>query len=71
LCAEVDQSFPTDTDRKQAQELLEKRGIKAVFHDYPGTEHGFAVRGDESVPIVYAGKVKALEDTIAFFKAEL
>ena len=70
LCAEIDNTFPQDA-RKATQEILEKRGMKATFKDYPGTEHGFAIRGDESNEVVYKAKIDALTSDIEFFKNEL
>jgi dienelactone hydrolase len=38
---------------------------------YPGTQHGFAVRGDEKDSTVQAAKKAALDEGIAFFKKQL
>jgi carboxymethylenebutenolidase len=70
LCAEVDAAFPQDA-RKSAQEILEKKGVKNVFKDYPGTEHGFAVRGDEKSEHVKKAKIAALEEAIKFILQEI
>lgn len=70
ICAEVDQTFPTEA-RKGAQEVLEKKGIKNVFKDYPGTEHGFAVRGEEKSEESKNAKLAALDETIKFLAQEL
>jgi hypothetical protein len=39
--------------------------------DYPGCEHGFAVRGDMSDEKVKAGKEGAFEATVKFLQAHL
>jgi len=70
LCAEIDNTF-TPENRKQAQEILETKGVKNTFIDYPGTTHGFAIRGDDKDEIVKKAKLAALEATINFFKQEL
>ncbi|KAI9203966.1 dienelactone hydrolase [Polychytrium aggregatum] len=38
---------------------------------YPGTTHGFAVRGNENDPKVKAAREKAYKDSLAFFKENL
>jgi len=70
ICAETDQTFPVPA-QKQTEEILQKRGIPTVFKFYPGTVHGFAVRGDESEPQVFKAKVDALEQTVNFFRKHL
>jgi len=70
LCAETDQSFPT-SDRKAAEEVLVKRGMKSIFKDYPGTTHGFACRGDPKDEKVEKAKADALQSAIHFFKHQL
>lgn len=66
ICAEIDHAFPP-TARKTTQEILERRGMKSTFKDYPGTEHGFAVRGDEKNETIQKAKLDALEAAIVFF----
>ncbi|KAK4699167.1 hypothetical protein P7C70_g7099, partial [Phenoliferia sp. Uapishka_3] len=39
--------------------------------DYPGCDHGFAVRADLTKPEVKEGKEKCFDETIKFFKANL
>jgi hypothetical protein len=43
----------------------------ATFILYPGTSHGFAVRGNKQVPAVNAGREDALKQGIQFFKQHL
>lgn len=70
ICAETDGTFP-EADRVATQEILQKRGMKATFKLYPGTEHGFAVRGDDKNPVVREASHSALDEAIKFFKEEL
>jgi len=63
LCAETDNAFTPDS-RKTFTEILKSRNVPAQFIEYPGTTHGFAVRGQDEVV-----KMKAVEDTIKFFQA--
>jgi len=70
ICAETDPTFSA-SDRKGAEEILQKKGLKNTFKDYPGTTHGFAIRGDDKDPKVQQAKIEALEATINFFKEEL
>lgn len=71
ICAEVDQSFGEEVQKKTQAILSTKKDIKSEFIHYPGVEHGFAVRGDESIPHIKEQKEKALHDAIEFFKAQL
>jgi len=66
LCADMDKQFP-EPSRKQAEEILKNRGIKASFHFYPGTVHGFAVRGNEHDERVVAAKKSAFEEAVKIF----
>jgi len=66
-CAETDRIF-SDADRIKTEEILKPTG-KALFHLYPGTEHGFAVRAGEEKP--KEAKQEALKEAIKFFKANL
>lgn len=70
LLAEVDSMF-TDSMRKEAEEVLKTRDIRATFKVYPGTQHGFAVRGSEHKELVKEARRDALSQAIQFFKAEL
>jgi len=69
LCAETDMAFSNEL-KAQTKENLEKRGIKTVFRDFPGTQHGFAVRGDERDEVSARAKVDALEEAITYFKGQ-
>lgn len=41
------------------------------FRRYPGTYHGFAIRGDERNDVVERAKGAALDEVVDFFKAVL
>ncbi|KIJ55481.1 hypothetical protein M422DRAFT_24055 [Sphaerobolus stellatus SS14] len=66
--AEIDEQYPLEAQAK-GDELLGggkyKPGYKKVF--FPGTTHGFAVRGDLSDPKVKAGKEGAFKETVEWF----
>lgn len=42
-----------------------------VQNYYPGCTHGFAVRGDTSVPAIKFGKEDSFLQTVKFFKKHL
>jgi len=67
VCAERDNSFGSEIKAKFEQALKTNK-IEATFIDYPGTEHGFAVRGPAEVE---KQKQKSLEDSLAFLKAHV
>jgi len=66
--AEVDQQYPVESQAK-GDEILGggkyKPGYEKIF--WPGTTHGFAVRGDLSKPEVKAAKEGAFKATVEFF----
>jgi len=72
VCAETDQSFGDDI-RHQAQEILKTKQDKfeSKFIMYPGVTHGFAMRGDESDPVIKVQKEKAFRDTVDFLNQYL
>jgi len=70
ICAEIDSSFG-EQDRKATEDILQKKKLKAIFKLYPGTNHGFASRGDVKNEIVQAAKKEALKETIMFFEEQL
>ena len=70
LCAGDDAVFKPK-DRKLAEEVLKRNGVAAEFVDYPGTKHGFAVRGDEKNEVVRAARDDATRRTAEFFKKQL
>eukprot|EP01119_Soliformovum_irregulare_P017501 TRINITY_DN521_c0_g1_i1.p1 TRINITY_DN521_c0_g1~~TRINITY_DN521_c0_g1_i1.p1 ORF type:complete len:243 (+),score=82.10 TRINITY_DN521_c0_g1_i1:20-748(+) len=69
LLAETDFAFNEEAEKKTKEVLTAKSGVETQFIKYPGTQHGFAVRGDEHG--ARDQKAKALQDTIAFFKSKL
>lgn len=46
-------------------------GMPISFAHYPGTRHGFAVRGDDSDPAIAAARQKAFDDAVAFLRPVL
>ncbi|KAF6260845.1 Alpha/Beta hydrolase protein [Scenedesmus sp. NREL 46B-D3] len=71
ICAASDAQFPEKT-RTAAQQLLqEKSPGLGRFILYPGTKHGFAVRGSKADPAVNAAREDALRQGLSFFKQHL
>ena len=71
ICADKDWAFP-DAERLKAEAALSQRKDAAfVFKFYPGTFHGFAVRGDDKVEAIQQAKQQALTDAIEFFNQQL
>jgi len=67
--AELDYMFNLEQQAK-AEEIF--KGMDSyVLTTHKGCEHGFAVRGDMSNPLVKAGKETAFEATVKFVKAHL
>jgi len=69
LFAETDQAFSNEA-RAQTEEILKKKQFKSEFKFFPGTTHGFAIRGGENEQTKQA-KDKAAEDAGKFFKEVL
>jgi len=65
-CAETDYRFPT-ASRHRAEELLV--GTKAEYHFqlFSGVEHGFAIRGDPSVPRIKWSKEESARSVVGWF----
>ncbi|KAF8517944.1 Alpha/Beta hydrolase protein [Hysterangium stoloniferum] len=66
--AEVDQQYPLESQIKGDELLGDGKyppGYKRAH--FPGTVHGFAVRGDMSDPKVKAGKEGAFKETVQWF----
>jgi len=71
LCAETDQQFPLEK-RELSEQILQKKGLPAKFVLYPGTTHGFAIRGNRDAdPVVAKACVDAKNEAVKFFKAQL
>jgi dienelactone hydrolase len=66
-CAETDTIFTKDL-RYKSEDILKENKIHYQFDLYSHTEHGFAVRGDLSIPEVRYAAEKALKDQVDFFK---
>ena len=66
VCAENDGAF-TPEIRAHWEKTQKEKMVPAKFIDYPGTQHGFAVRDDGS-PNGVQQRQAALQDSITFFK---
>lgn len=66
-CAEEDKSF-NDEFRKNTKEILQRNKVHYQIDLFSNTTHGFAVRGDFSIPIVKYAAEKALTDHVLWFK---
>ncbi|EGW35427.1 uncharacterized protein SPAPADRAFT_48422 [Spathaspora passalidarum NRRL Y-27907] len=64
--AETDQVFPAELRRQTEDELL-KLGVRYQLDLFSGVVHGFAVKGDVSIPLVKYAKEKVVRDQIYFF----
>ncbi|GME85291.1 unnamed protein product [Ambrosiozyma monospora] len=65
--AEIDQIFTTEL-RGKTDEILKKNGQSYRIDYFPGTSHGFAVRGELSDPVVGKAKNKVIVDQVAWFE---
>ncbi len=65
LCAENDSIFVPEL-RQEYEKELKSNGL-GTFIEYPGTEHGFVVRPNESQQSQQQ-RDKAVQDAIQFFK---
>ena len=70
LLAETDGMFPPEA-LAETRELLEGKGDYEFQGPYPGTSHGFVVRGDDSVPAVAAGRAAARAAAAAFAQRQM
>ncbi|KAF8579943.1 alpha/beta-hydrolase [Ramaria rubella] len=72
--AEVDELYPIASQLK-GDEILGggkyKPGYRKMYVMWPGTTHGFAVRGDINIPAVKAAKEGAFKATVDFFLKHL
>jgi dienelactone hydrolase len=73
--AEIDREIGPQRLKEIEEIVIENSKGKEMNHQevlfYPGTIHGFAVRGEESNPIVSAARQDALEKQFKFFKKHL
>jgi len=69
-CAEEDPMF-TPKLRKQSEEILKKNRIPHEFIDYPGTLHGFAVRGDVKDEKLKMAVDRTITESSKFFRTIL
>lgn len=65
--AETDSIFSVEL-RQKSESILREAKIHYQIDLFQGVEHGFAVRGDLSNPVVKYAAEKALTDQVAFFK---
>jgi len=70
-CASNDHAFPDDRVAQAEKILLEKfPGNLHKIITYPGTYHGFAVRGDDRKQHIAKAKDKCMHDVGEFFLRE-
>ena len=72
LCAEFDHRFPSEI-RQHWERTLKEKQVPAVFVDFPGMSHGFAVRelGPKAgTPEAAAARQRATQETIRFLKQQ-
>lgn len=67
LCAENDSVMPADM-RQKIEGILASKSFATGLKTYPGTHHGFAVRGDLSKKLIAEGAADAVKQTVAFLK---
>eukprot|EP01118_Nematostelium_gracile_P019645 TRINITY_DN9178_c0_g1_i1.p1 TRINITY_DN9178_c0_g1~~TRINITY_DN9178_c0_g1_i1.p1 ORF type:complete len:263 (-),score=79.05 TRINITY_DN9178_c0_g1_i1:4-732(-) len=70
MCAETDQQFPQEK-QQESKKILEEINIPSTFIFYPGTTHGFAVRGNRNEPSTSAAMEKSVDDMVEFFSSKL
>lgn len=72
IAAEIDNAFPEQA-RKQAQEIIETENLadKMRIRYFPGTFHGFAVRGDDRVDVIKKAKEDAFHVAVEWLKDHL
>lgn len=75
VLAESDDVF-TASDAAKTRAILARKAeatppLPSEVHSYPGTRHGFAVKGDETDPVVGAARAAAVDATAAFFARHL
>lgn len=71
LLAETDRAFSPEQVAETKATLAKKPDLPVEYHEYPGTVHGFAVRGSDADERVVAARADALEKAAAFFKRVL
>jgi len=71
ICADYDHYFPEATWTAVQQVLEDKWPGLGTFILYPGTRHGFAVRGNKQDPAINAAREDALKNAIKFFGQHL
>lgn len=69
LFSETDKLFTPEVIGR-VKSIVEANHFDVEIKQFPGTNHGFAVRGDEADPVVGKAKEEALQAGIAFVKAK-
>lgn len=62
-----DSSFHADLRQETLKILSEKKDLRYQFDLFQGANHGYAVRGDISIPLVKYAKEKTLVDQVYWF----
>jgi len=70
-CAEHDSMFPTNGLRTQSEEVLKKKDFRVEFFDYPGTSHGFAMRGDTAIDTLKVQVDRCVQESSRFLREQL
>eukprot|EP00475_Leptophrys_vorax_P031244 TRINITY_DN4728_c0_g1_i2.p1 TRINITY_DN4728_c0_g1~~TRINITY_DN4728_c0_g1_i2.p1 ORF type:complete len:274 (-),score=73.74 TRINITY_DN4728_c0_g1_i2:855-1676(-) len=70
ICADKDRSFP-EKEVKSAEEFVKTKTEKYVFKFYPGTYHGFAIRGHDDNGVIQSAKEDAFKQMVEFFSEHL
>lgn len=65
--AEVDPIFPPELRFQTEQELAKLNGVRYQVDLFSGVSHGYAVRGDVTIPAVKYAKEKTLNDHLVWF----
>ncbi|CDO68501.1 hypothetical protein BN946_scf184499.g26 [Trametes cinnabarina] len=64
---QVDRTFPVES-RRRAEDILVEQKAKYYIQVFSGVEHGFALRGDMSVPIQRWAKEESARGILNWFK---
>jgi dienelactone hydrolase len=66
-----DDRLYTEAMITQTREILEKHGQSFSMHHFPGTQHGFAARGNENDEVARKARDDAFDLAVEFFKKYL
>ena len=59
----------TEEVRHTFEDIISKKSFPTKGKFYPGCEHGWALRGDDSDPKIRDGAADAFSEAISWFKA--